>query len=433
MGKILKYFDLIRYFPTEESKYSAYKDFLGFAITIPLTLASIHELPKWLQILSGIYIFIGAFVVPYVFIYLFVKSGIFKIVGKLIVLSILSLLICFLFPPFFIIFPILGIIFNSKRRHILEQYYHYVKYLIYPYLLGAIALLLTVALTIAGITIIRREDEAAIFFMGIIGCLIILGLPMYYYLKLLNVEQQRGVPFLKMYKLTWIIPMTYSLMISSAINLLSWDFVNGDILIDDISDCIDANEDVVVNTSTTITTPTNIENTDLNTTANETNIDIDNYENINNLSVDINSLNSLNFNNFIFNTPMHVEAFQENPYTLFALNTPENGTALDFCSNDGLPQLHIAADGQMLNSELSPIGKIVYGDNGTMTMFNNNNIEMASVDNHGFVKSGDYILGKVQNNGDLRTFTDFQNNESSYVQNGTIWANGKMVGQIKKV
>lgn len=505
MGKILKSFDLIRYFPTEKSRYSAYVKFFvislifiavfigfdallryysGFIIFPDGEKIHIQELinthGKFLepqiiknsefelminntifQIISNIF-YLGSLIIMllifYVSIYLFVKSGCLKFILKLLFMVFLSIILYFLsiriFPPIALVFPIIALIGLRKRRERLRQYKNYIKYSVYPQIF-LIIVSFTLFISHFILSLAYHSSNRAISnlntiyeFLAIVTIISIFIVPLYFYRKLVIIEEKSGRPFLQMYKLSFTVQILYCLMIFSVINLLPGHFFNADSLIDDLSVDIDDNFNILTPNNNTAA----FENIDTVyfTESDQTMDIIDNnteytdnfYSNTTESSnafdsspngIETLSFNSLNFNGISFNTPMHTEAFQENPYTLFALNSPEHGTALDFCSNDGMPQLHITADGQMLNSELSPIGKIVYGDNGTMTMFNNNNIEMASVDNHGFVKSGDYILGKVQNNGDLRTFTDFQNNESSYVQNGTIWANGKMVGQIKKV
>lgn len=414
-----------------------------------------------LNFMINILTIIAITVYIYVNIYLFIKSGIFKYMLKILIFLCITLFLS-LIPGIAPLMAVIALFTLKKRRERLEKYKECVKYIGSPLVIfGYMTMGMIIILYIISRLVASNSDGGAILAIPILmGSLIIyvtttivLWICMLYtFYKYMKKEEAAGVPFLTMYKKSVVVPITYFLLLFSIVNLIGGHFFSANSLITDMEDVInDGSVDNIANNdldSAYTEQYDNINNADnfINKEFVSNNIDESSLNNSANSSafneIDSNVAlpeinNSLDFNGIVLNTPMHVNAFQDNPYMLFAMNHNPVSTDMgiepfDICSNDGIAQIHVKADGQMLDSEFSPLGRLVHGADGGITMFDNNNIELVSVDKFGFAQSGDFIIGKIENNGGMTTFRDFQNTEIGYTANGTTWVDGKIVAQIKQ-
>lgn len=468
MQNISSLFNFFKLFPTEKSRYSACRKlFIWGCVIAPIVgiLLSILSFAveygiiqnTAILIISTIFTLVAVAIhlfYMYTSCFLFIKTGILKNILKILFMYILTFIffaiISAMITPIFasLLTIIIALIAFRKRRKMLSKYHNYVKYLGYP-LIGVYVFINIAIFLLLGSAffsqVTHAESISSFLNMGALVCVIaIFAWPLYGIFKLMSVEEANGTPFATMYKLSWLVPFSYLLMIFSVINLIPTHFFSADTLVADIdfevnngiNDIPEYNEFDSVNTDNNIfaneSDNLNIETNDYidgdkDTAVFGTNNVLDNFVGV--------ELNAMNFDGTVINTPMHIEAFQENPYTLFALNQSNYGNDFDICSSNGMPQLHIKADGQVLNSENVPIGKMEYGDDGIFRMFDNNNVELASQNKQGFIKSGNYVLGRAENNGELTIFHDFKSNEFYRTDiTGTVWSmDGKQLAHIKNV
>ena len=473
-GSLLNFFEFC---PTEKSRYATYcklslwgwviSPLLGFVLTLFFSAMELGYIENTFAIII-LDLFGFAFIVIHLFylytsFFLFVKLGILKYFLKLLFMWMLTFALSFLLTPAFALLSIvIALIAYRKRRKMLAKYHNYVKYLAYPlvgvYLFCYLGMILAFGAVLAS-SIRGGEAIAALLGIGGIVCIFIFfAWPVYGIYKLIKVEEGNGVPFATMYKLSWMVPLTYLLMIFSIVNLIPVHFFKADTLIADIdfgvdngiTDIPEYNEINTANDNYQIpdngnTFMDNFDKVGMNSEINnniETNSDdIVETNTLGNDNIGINSDSvigatfSMNFDGTIINTPMHVEAFQENPYSFFALNQSDNGTAYDICSASGMPQIHITDNGEMLNSENVPIGRIEHGDDGISRMFAPNNIEVASINQQGFIKSDGYVLGQMHRSGGMDIFHDFKENKFYKTDmNGIILGpDDKPIGLIKNV
>lgn len=469
LGSLLNFFE---WCPTEKSRYESYRKLyiwgwviaplLGIVLTLSFTAMEIGYIESTFVIL--ILDLLGlAFIATHLFyLYtsfaLFVKLGILKYILKLLFMWILTFALSILLTPAFgLLAIIIALIAYRKRRKMLEKYHNYVKYLAFPLVGVIIFSYLGIFLAFfAALASSARGGEAIATLLGaggVVCAIIFFAWPVYGICKLTKVEEANAVPFATMYKLSWMVPLTYLLMIFSVINLIPGNFFKADTLISDINfeadngvnDIPEYNEINVINDDYQIS-----DNTSINTfenigmtagTNNSTNNDFMANDVLENDNFGINSNGilettfSMNFDGVVINTPMHVEAFQENPYTLFALNPINNGTAYDICTASGMPQIHVTDNGQMLNSEMVPIGRVEYGNDGIARMFASDNSEVASINRQGFVKSDGYVLGQMHHSGGMDIFHDFKENKFYKTDmNGIVLGpDDKPISQIKSV
>lgn len=252
-------FDLIKMFPTSESQYDAYIKFMLIPIIASIFIANIHALHEMTDIIPDSIFFISEVLnvaififVIYVMGYIFVKANIHKYIIKLVLGLVLSIFINIIIP----IIPILiSLYINRKRKDYLKKYKRYIFYPLTVCFISGLLTLVAYCLFYFNFisSIVPRTLESyhnltfssdSIIFMLIIHITLITALGSIFGFfamrRFMRKEQAKGISFLKMSRLQFVVPATAIFYILSFLTIFHFfDISPDDVIVDGATADID--------------------------------------------------------------------------------------------------------------------------------------------------------------------------------------------------
>ena len=242
--------NLEKRFPTEESRYSAFKKifYLGVISCSMITfLCNILDNPRLMYKYPAIYefldeystifslIIISSVIISWIFaytvFYIFVKSNVIKFILKLVLNIFIGLLICsalslLIGPLSPILTIILAIIANKKRFAILSNYKSYVVYAIFSQVLPIVCFVMLVIILF--IALLSGNTGRGLDFVLSILLLVAFLAPIITMNYALNKEYKKGIPFLQFMRIYQTIPFVILLCLSSYLTMTRISGLSGD-------------------------------------------------------------------------------------------------------------------------------------------------------------------------------------------------------------
>ena len=239
-GKKSFSFDLIKMFPTSDEQYSAfYKLFLMYCIIISLTslllLAPLDD-NNPLYLILGLSSLLISLVVIYVYIYLFFKVGIFKILLRILGGLLLSLCVMAFIGGSTagigaLILVGLSIYTNRKRSDFVKKFERYIwKPIVLAMLAGGISCLIFYFI----FTLKRISDP--LVFVSIFAPIFLVCNFALVYRFFWRQEQAKGISFMNFQRLMWLVPLTFFMLIFSFLTMFHVFDVAGDGSLDNLLD-----------------------------------------------------------------------------------------------------------------------------------------------------------------------------------------------------
>ena len=412
--------NLEKRFPTEESRYSAFKKifYLGVISSMITFLCNILDNPRLMYKYPAIYefldeystifslIIISSVIISWIFaytvFYIFVKSNVIKFILKLVLNIFIGLLICsalslLIVPLSPILTIILAIIANKKRFAILSNYKSYVVYAIFSQVLPIVCFVMLVIILF--IALLSGNTGRGLDFILSILLLVAFLAPIITMNYALNKEYKKGIPFLQFMRIYQTIPFVILLCLSSYLTMTRISGLSGDSIFG------------------TEGTDFMIDNAEINSAEASS---IPNNTQLNSHSATILNNNEPfnNVNPSSFNMDHSFNATTSNPISYNHVNNIETSNGLN--ENVGT----VAKDGRVIgsidNSSHNEIKTGSYPKVSTITIDEHNGIVK---ENGQIVGSADHFGGEMRirnyNTGNVTTIDD---------HSGIIKENGQIVG-----
>lgn len=220
-------FDLIKMFPTSDSQYNAYIKFMIMPVIISIFTVNIyflHEMtniiPDSIFVVSELLNVIVFLFIIYVMGYIFVKAGIIKYLGKILLGLFLTFLFCSIGakigPDGAGIFFFFTICFSIYKNYVRKKYIEkHLRYIIYPigvgFVMGALTLF---AYYLYSVNLISGyhywETPSIISLMFYVTLIVTLGpiVGFFAMCRFMRKEQTKGISFLAMNRLMFTVPAT---------------------------------------------------------------------------------------------------------------------------------------------------------------------------------------------------------------------------------
>lgn len=414
--------NLEKRFPTEESRYNAFKKifYLSVISSIITFLCNVFNNPRLIYKYPAIYefldeystifslIIIASVIISWIFaytvFYIFVKSNVIKFILKLVLNIFIGLLICsalslLIGPLSPILTIVLAIIANRKRFVILSKYKSYVMYAIFSLVLPIVCFVMLASILF--IALLSGNTGKGLDFILSILVLVAFVSPIITMNYALNKEYKKGVPFLQFMGIYQKIPFIILLCLSSYLTMTRISGLSGDSIFGaEGTDFITDNTEVNSAEAASIS-----DYTQLN--AHSTTI-LNNNDPFNNV------------NSSSFNMDQSLNETTPNPISHNHVNGIETSNGL----NDNVG--NVAKNGQIISSmDTSNHNEVKTGGYSKIST----NI----VDEHsGIVKENGQIVGSAYPSGGETRIRNYNTGDITTIddRSGTIRENGQFIGKV---
>ncbi len=478
-------------FPTEESRFAAYKKWIVisavFGPILGLTDSALEyflriaersyyvpeSVNSWIAFLSilsiiGFFFTLASF---YICFYISWKSNVvktfFKMLLGIVIGTAIMAILTVIFPPLSLIVPIIGLSMNWER---VKRYWNsndrFVKdnlKLMGMFFLGFIVII--VGLVVSVISSTRYQFNSSPFILSVLISIFLLFIwPPVYSISVFDRERELATPFYKAY---YQFNMTGFFILFSIIALtasIHHNFFDGNGIVDDLmgdfSDPTMVGSEHIYSATPDMTTTHIADIPDAGYIHSDTGVIHDagvNYVNQDATSfmagtdvshTDIASdyshvdgtfafsgpdLMDGNFMNVYGGTNMaDISHIQHNPYMIF--NDPSVHGNFQICDPSGMPQMTVS-NGSIVNSEYAVIG-YVHTDavSGITTYTDINNNPLYSVDSHGQMFSGNQFIGHTVSSGNETVIRDMHDNlVARYDKLTNTWFDAKTSKPISQI